>query len=416
MAPSQLQHQVTVTAPTDDVIQIQARARRASDAVALANAIATAFIAYMNSSNLSSGGAVLGDLQQESTLLAHQAQDIQNQITAITARLGGEGPSSADGQRDDAMLTWLRAQSNDVSQLINVNSQSVATQITAGPAGAATRMLQRASVSPSSRLQAEILDGAIGLMAGLIVATAITFVQFRRDRRLRLRDHIARAVGASVIASVAATKCVTTDDWTKFFEGYRPSSVEAWSLRRALHRLVSGNAESSSVLRVVCFSDDGPAITAGVVLAKCAAALGISTTIAPSHDDELVPLRAAFLTQFPPAREPLLTVDSVNSERGPATSLTICLDAVDKERPELDPFGGVSVLSVSSGFATAEVLARVSLAAIDAGGIIDGVILVNPDPNDDTVGLASDKPGSILLSRRMDEHSDTSITGNSTSR
>ena len=67
--------------------------------------------------------------------------------------------------------------------------------------------------------------------------------------------------------------------------------------------------------------------------------------------------------------------------------LTVSVVAVDGVKPAMDVSAGVTLLAVSSGFATAEALARLALVAADAGQSIDGIIVVNPDPGDGTVGV-----------------------------
>jgi hypothetical protein len=44
------------------------------------------------------------------------------------------------------------------------------------------------------------------------------------------------------------------------------------------------------------------------------------------------------------------------------------------------------MLAVSSGFATAESLARAALAASDAHSPFEGIVVVNPEPSDSTTG------------------------------
>jgi hypothetical protein len=70
--------------------------------------------------------------------------------------------------------------------------------------------------------------------------------------------------------------------------------------------------------------------------------------------------------------------------------LTISLFVVDSSSPEVRPFGGPNVLSLSAGVATADDLARLALAAADAAQAVDGILVVNPEPNDVTTGAITD--------------------------
>jgi hypothetical protein len=63
------------------------------------------------------------------------------------------------------------------------------------------------------------------------------------------------------------------------------------------------------------------------------------------------------------------------------------LVAVDDTDARASMSEGVSLLAVSAGFATAESLARVALAASETGHPLDGVVMVNADPSDSTAGV-----------------------------
>jgi hypothetical protein len=65
-----------------------------------------------------------------------------------------------------------------------------------------------------------------------------------------------------------------------------------------------------------------------------------------------------------------------------------------------------TVLAVSSGFATAEKLAAVTLACIEAGHPIQGVLVANPDPGDHTTGRVEllVPPGADLGAHQVRAH------------
>ena len=73
-----------------------------------------------------------------------------------------------------------------------------------------------------------------------------------------------------------------------------------------------------------------------------------------------------------------------------AAWLTVTAIVVDVEHPEVE-FAPrrddlITVISVSSGFASADQLARVAIEAADRGGPISGVLVANPAPDDQTSG------------------------------
>lgn len=79
------------------------------------------------------------------------------------------------------------------------------------------------------------------------------------------------------------------------------------------------------------------------------------------------------------------------AERGaslPDASLTIVVAVVDSRSPRMTRLirTNLTVLSVSSGAATAEQLARVAVNAASDGRQLDGILVANPDPADPTTG------------------------------
>ena len=77
--------------------------------------------------------------------------------------------------------------------------------------------------------------------------------------------------------------------------------------------------------------------------------------------------------------------ERMNGRPGPLTIRTVVFDP-DESTP--DAFGGPCVLAVSAGFASADELAALALAATDSGHPLGGTVVVNPYPSDNTTGLS----------------------------
>ena len=58
----------------------------------------------------------------------------------------------------------------------------------------------------------------------------------------------------------------------------------------------------------------------------------------------------------------------------------------------------MNLLSISPNFVTADELAQLALAAADSGFVLDGVVVVNPDPTDNTTGSMKDDTVRLLPS------------------
>jgi capsular polysaccharide biosynthesis protein len=83
----------------------------------------------------------------------------------------------------------------------------------------------------------------------------------------------------------------------------------------------------------------------------------------------------------------LFVPDTAEGGNGSPGPLTIGTVVFDPDEPTLDAFPGSCVVAVSAGFASADELAQLALAAADSGHPLDGTVVVNPYPGDNTTGL-----------------------------
>jgi len=153
----------------------------------------------------------------------------------------------------------------------------------------------------------------------------------------------------------------------------------------------------------VAFADDAPAIASAVQLAKAAAEAGLEVQLVVGDHPSLALLRTACTVPSAPGSP----VGSHLYEPGHANPefldvrLTLWVIGIDSERPELPTTAATSILVVSSGFATAETLARAALAASDARSPFEGIVLVNPEANDSTTGSVAQAERPRQLTRRV---------------
>jgi hypothetical protein len=171
--------------------------------------------------------------------------------------------------------------------------------------------------------------------------------------------------------------------------------VDVWALRRLLRQLPSADGSPHAAVKVLSFADDAIALAVGPQVATFAASMGTPTTLLPDEGPAVVHLRAACQTSHSPNRPvQLLTVDGENpDEVTEEAELAISVTAIQRNEPQLDDSArDTTLLAVSSGFATVDDLARLALAAIDSGHPIDGIVVANPDPDDNTTGGVIDAP------------------------
>jgi capsular polysaccharide biosynthesis protein len=240
-------------------------------------------------------------------------------------------------------------------------------QVLPGDLGKKTgaRVLEQATTARGGNPAVHL--GIWGLLGALIAAVAGAIgvlAKARGDRRLRLRDEIADAVGLPVLASVSSYRATDVSDWTYLLDHYSPTAVEAWSLRKTLHHLgldVKGGSQLS--LTVVSFAGDEKALPLGPQLAALATSIGIRTSI----------------------------VVDTHQEPAGKVALDIHLVVVDREAPHLAGTTRTTntIVALSAGMVTAEELARLAVAAAADDRTIDGLVVTDPDPSDRTIGRVS---------------------------
>lgn len=290
-----------------------------------------------------------------------------------------------------------------------------------GKAGA--RVLEVATTARGGNLSAHLgIFGLLGAVAGGLVGALAILAVARGDRRLRLRDEIADAVGIPVLASVSSYRAKDVSDWANLLERYSPTSVDAWSLRKTLHRLgldVKGAGTLS--LAVISFAEDDKALPIGPQLAAFAPSIGISTTLvvdthrdfsaAPPNSESTNGSqeagRAAALAADEAFRRPVAGNGAPAGDKGAWVALRIHLIVVDRADPRLAGarHTTTTLVSVSPGAVTAEELARLAVAAAADDRAIDGIVVADPDSTDRTTGRV---PQSM---RRSSSRLPTLLTG-----
>lgn len=406
LSAAELRGDVDVSALSQDVLQVQVSARTASEAVALANAVATSYVAYVTKSSFTTG-PLLGQLQSQSSQLSAEILSFQKRINAVTDRLAAERATSPKGELDASLLASLDSSQQQASfELNNVNSQIVSAEVTDSQAVSATRVLQGAQVRQPSRLL-YVLYAVAGGLVGLLAGCLLALLRSRADHRLWLRDSLAVAIGVPVVGSIDSERCKSTREWRRLLVRYQASPVETWAARRALHRLALLE-DGNRVVNVLALVGDDAAVAAGVKLAHSAAAAGAEVTLLVGDQPALAGLKAACLAlqrQAGYAEGPGLRLGGQAGPVSPgAGSLTVAITCVDKSKPVAPELAGSTLLVVSAGSVDAEPLARAALAASEGHRPIEGILVVNPDPADPTTGalpqLFEARPFSARVSQR----------------
>jgi capsular polysaccharide biosynthesis protein len=264
------------------------------------------------------------------------------------------------------------------------------------------KVFQLASTASASKVPKQIATyGALGAAVGVLIGLFVALVIGRNDRRLVERAAIANSIAAPVLASIAAKRPSDAAHWARLLEEYEPEAVDAWGINKLLQRFgVAGirpNGDGGGrtfSLTVFSLSGDVGALALGPQLAAFAATLGIPTAlvVGPQQDANTA---AALRTvcAAPQAgsgrRKPLRLIAAEDGRVGQVNAafvvVVIVVDGKDPRIPDID-HTTTAVLGVSARGATAPDLARVATAAAADGREIVGILVANPDPDDQTSG------------------------------
>jgi Chain length determinant protein len=326
--------------------------------------------------------------------LHHQitATDSTGNVISINAKDKTAAEAEADANAvADSFLSFIRSQNSPVGAV----SGRVFVSATTATSGGAIKQF--------------ILYGPIGLVAGLLIGFIVALRRERSDRRLRMRDEIARSIGVPVLAAVDADQPGDAHAWLRLLAEYQPDAVQAWTLRTTLTRLRTvsagggpGNGAGGggrATVAVVSLAADPSALAIGPQLAVFASSLGIPTALivcAQSPGEGIATLRAAAAAWQPASAAQsstlrVIAASDADLQAGlPTAALTVIVAAVDDGAPQVPDVlrDQATVLTVSPRVATPEQLARAAASAADAGGNVVGIIVANPEPDDMTTGFA----------------------------
>jgi hypothetical protein len=390
---------VGVSAPTDQILKIDATSPQASQAQTLSQAVADSYVAYIKETGRAVNSAALTDLHSRGDDLDTQIKKLQDQITLTKERQRAVDPNSADGRREAQLLAGLQTEQANLSLQLDKVKDEIATS---GPAGSSTgagiSIIQQASPATGpTNLRRLLIWAPIGVLISTALAVAVLLAAARRDPRVGLRDEIADAVGSPVLAAVRSRPQRSAAGWLTLLENYTATPIESWAFRQVLRGLlpadrtadprVAGKVDHPESITVVSLSGDVRGLAVGVQLAAFAASIGIVTRMvtAVGHDRAATLWAACATDRAASPRRRLFVGGEPDRQK---IDLTIILAVADRRQPDLGnaPTAAATILSVAAANATEQELARVAVAIDDTGRRIDGVVVADPDRADRTSG------------------------------
>jgi capsular polysaccharide biosynthesis protein len=336
---------------------------------------------------------------------------IATSIPVLTGALGSIHPAISLNALNDRVTA-----TTPISGVISVNAkgqspaqaESMANAVarsyvayTNGPGSHGGRLragiLQDATPAPGTSLLAQLLiTGVTGAVAGVAAGTVVILAVGRGDRRLRLRDQLADAIGVPVLTSVRVRRPSDAAGWAALLGDYEPDAADTQRFRAAMRHLglegLLAGRDGRFSIGVLSFASDRRALALGPQLAVYAAAQGVRTelVISPRQDNITAALCAACESGISPGRPGRLRAIVADHDGPvlPGAILTIVVAVVDDDRPEMAGTWrtDATLLGVSSGVVTAEQMTRAAASAATDGRDISGILVADPDPADQTTG------------------------------
>lgn len=409
LGPAEMADRITVESPTQDVLTITARGATAAEAEQLATAVANADIDYLQ--NVASGlsGDVRNAMDKRKATLITSLDAVKSELSTTTARLHGQVPSSAAAKADAATLAQLTARQADLVLQVDAIDKQLSTQSAASQPSGGPRLVGAASPAQTQpALVRGTLYVGLGAASALLLGAALAILRGRREKSLHSRDQIADSIGIPVVASVQSRAPRSVAGWVTLLRSYSPNSTDSWAFHQLLQRFTPDagtgvqsstgrrsrtqqeSTRGSSRLLVLTLDGDQQALPVGPQLASFAAGSGRRTRLVTAFErqESTNSLRAACSRVSGDQPRAGLLVDTPDDALDHGDLVVHCM-TVSRQQPEallVHVDDVATLLVVSAGAASAEELARVALAADDAGIPLQGIVVANPDPLDRTTG------------------------------
>ncbi|WIX80088.1 Wzz/FepE/Etk N-terminal domain-containing protein [Amycolatopsis carbonis] len=360
---------------TNNVMQVTVTAKTKEDAVAKAKALADVFIDDHVKRNQAAATA-------QAKALTDQRTQAQQQLAQIDTQAATEADK---GSRANAgTLEQLYTQRADlVSKIADLQNQAQEAGIGTPQVSAGTQIVDAPAIQKVSFLKTAATNGAIGFALGLALGLALAVVTaLVRDRPV-LRREVSEHLGASVIAQLPSKLRGPKRLWAK-----SKPVVERKRVAVTLVRAARGERGPLSLLEL-----GAPGVAAGLAVDMAAELAEDGPVVViddlPGHDAKL--LTAAGDVKVVEVGDP--------SIKRAVYRLGVGTVAPGTAWTDLGYLGTETVLVVRSGHANTLWLHTVARQLADCGIPILGVVLVDPDPKDQTDGTLWDGLHTALRGR-----------------
>jgi capsular polysaccharide biosynthesis protein len=414
-----LQAAYSITVVTDSVLMLNVGAPSSADAMQRVSALADAFLTYRAQYAQTQEQDLFAQLDQQYNAAEQSLKPLEAQVSQFPST----GLTPAQKAQFDSLETQ-EGQQKQIIQYVTASKSAAKTNTNAMVKG--SFVLDAATALPRSHTKGVALYVAGGLFGGIAVGVAGVLIAALMSTRLRRRDDVAAAMGASVRLSVGPLR-------TRRLRLTLPrrAAKQRLDMRRVvayLRRAVPGSSRGPASLAVVAVDDAQAAAQAVASLAVSYASEDKQVVVADLSSDadlarllrvrdsgiHVVSQNGASFSLAVPERGEVAPVGPVPFGASPAVPasadealVTACSSAdLLLILATLDPaFGGdylgtwatSAVAVVTAGQSSAEKVHSVGEMIRLAGTRLDSVVLIGADKDDESLGIIdpADEPALV---------------------
>lgn len=383
----QIRGHLSITSPSTDLLDVRITASSATLASTLANDVARAYVAFSNNPN----AAEVEGLRAQATALQERIQQLQARIATEQGGVDGVQPLSPGPGQSTAAVDRLLAQESESEQALTgvegrINDAVVGTQGENAVRIVDPAVAPQRPVAPPRRR-----DAAAGALGGVAGGLALALLVHGLDRRPRRRDDIARVVGAPVVTTLRLPRTAGMHRRARhLLQLWEPGPLDRLAVRQALGRIAGGERPVEHLV-LVSARNDSMAPLATLQVAIVLAAMGTPTALAVPEGDagpstlRILPSEAINGLE---AGLRLHTGDELSDERLRSADVIVTALAAGRSPIAIPTWSRrtVVVIVACAGQVTAADLEGAAAACREAGHPVGGVVVVDPEPDDDSSG------------------------------
>jgi succinoglycan biosynthesis transport protein ExoP len=209
----QLIDPLSVEVPVDtEILEFHYVERRPREARRRAQAFAEAYLMYRRQQSLSEQTAAERSIQAQIDGLNQRLTTVQGEIATTT---------------DPASEAALQAEANSLITQIGILQQRLAGQSPAGVASVGA-IVERAEVPTRPAHPNHVVNGILGLLAGLVLGVGAALVKDYVDDRIREREEFEARLGTAVLGAIPTVRDITSPSENLVISSKDSRAVEAF--------------------------------------------------------------------------------------------------------------------------------------------------------------------------------------------